>query len=282
VSTRGKPGSQDNQRIPDELVDAFFDRRLDEGSREKFFQMLRGDVRRCAEVAQTQRVISALREPVEAPDLTASIMREVSVRRGFLSARLRGMVRAGRMAVAAGLLLALLGVALVHRMAPDAVALDPAPRPVSGVVSSSAEEAATRVQQITGAVDSVKMRFAEPVAEFGRLLANDELPQLHFGEDLSVPRVYIIGPLEPGGLAAVNEPSAVVSSALGGGAFLSIDSGAGGPQFTVPAVVYVDQASSRIVLPKSDASASGPRWAGRWQENLFLLQQVETSVDGCW
>ena len=40
--------------IPEELVDRFFDRELDEGSREKFFGMLRGDLGRCAEVAKTQ------------------------------------------------------------------------------------------------------------------------------------------------------------------------------------------------------------------------------------
>src|SRR5690606_27515213 len=84
--------------IPRELVDAFFDRQLDEGSREKFFLMLRSDLRTCGKVARTQRMLSVLKEPIEAPDLTASIMGEVARRRGFLPDRLRRMVKAGRFA----------------------------------------------------------------------------------------------------------------------------------------------------------------------------------------
>lgn len=142
------------ERIPDELVDRFFDRELDEGSREKFFKMIRGDLSRCAEVAKTQRIVSMLREPVEAPDLTEAILGEVRRRRGFLPARLRRMVKAGRLAVAASLLLGILGIALANRYAPGVFRLTPRAAPISGVIKSSTSE-------LAGAVDSVKTRVPE-------------------------------------------------------------------------------------------------------------------------
>ena len=138
--------------IPQELVDTFFDRELDEGSREKFFGMLRGDLSRCAEVARTQRMISMLREPVEAPDLTDRIMARVARRRGFLPERVRRMVTAGRLIAAACVLAAVLGLAAARRMAPDAFRLTPVPRPLSDVIASSKADAASGVQHMAAVV----------------------------------------------------------------------------------------------------------------------------------
>jgi hypothetical protein len=128
--------------IPEELVDRFFDRELDEGSRERFFGMLRADLGRCAEVAKTQRIVSMLREPVEAPDLTDQILARVRQRRGFLPERLRRMVKAGRLAVAACLLIGVLGFALGRRYFPGFFRFTPEPQPVSRVIASGQNEAA--------------------------------------------------------------------------------------------------------------------------------------------
>lgn len=262
----------ESERIPAELVDAFFDRELDEGSREKFFHMLRGDLPKCADVARTQRMISALREPIEAPDLTSRIMGEVSRRRGFLPESLRKMVRIGRLAVAACVLLTLLGVALLHRFAPDSVSLVERPAPVSNVVNNGAQEAATGVQQFTGAVEAVKARIAEPAAEIGRLFSVEDLPEIDGGDQLRA-RVYLVGGLTPDG--AVEAPAALRqqgSLALYGGA------GTDAP-FMVPSVVYLDGASTRVVLPPAPLLGSRAGWVGAWRENIFLLEPVQQQAE---
>jgi hypothetical protein len=263
----------ESQRIPDELVDAFFDRELDEGSREKFFGMLRGDLSRCAEVARTQRMISVLREPVEGPDLTAAIMGQVSRRRGFLPERLRRMVKAGRLAAAACVLLALLGVAVVHRLAPEAVELTERPRPVTQVVTSGAQEATAGVQNLAEAVGAVKARIAEPAAELGRLLWADDLPEVESGEVPSA-RVYLVGGVD-GDTSAPSLESLVEPGAM------NIVRGAGGEApFVVPSVVYVDGSQTRVVMRASAPSGRATPWVGQWRENIFLLQPVEEVASG--
>lgn len=283
MSTRGKGEREKVERIPDELVDAFFDRELDEGSREKFFTMLRTDLHKCAKVARTQRIISALREPVESPDLTDSIMTEVGRRRGFLPERLRNMVKAGRLAAAACILVVFLGVALLHRYAPDTVSVVERPAPVSRVLSSGAQDASSGMQQISGAVGEVRAKFAEPAAELGRLFAAEDLPEIECGEELRAARVYIVGGLTPDG---------VDSAPVLGGDSLALYGGSGtDAPFMVPSVVYLDSASTRFVLPSTalGAGVGGggglaglPGWVGAWRDNIFLLQPEpeEAPLDG--
>jgi hypothetical protein len=260
VNKRGKIETQKNGPIPDELVDAFFDRELDEGSREKFFTMLRGDLDQCAKVARTQRMISSLREPIEAPDLTASIMGSIARRRAFLPPRLRRIVTASRFAVAAGLLLGILTIAVIHRMAPETVTLTELPRPVSRVVSSSAQEATAGVQQLQGAMDAMKARISEPAAELSRLLSTD-LPEIDCAQSLPDTRVYLIG--------------TPASTPLPEHGSFALHTGAGS-QFVVPPVVYLDGASTRIAMPPT-SDRGHLDWVGAWRENLFILQQVDTS-----
>lgn len=128
--------------IPQELVDRFFDRELDEPSREQFFGMLRQDLSRCAEVAKTQRIVSMLREPVETPDLTGRILDRVGRRRGFMPESMRRWVKAGRLAAAACVLFAVLGFAVGRRYAPDFFRFAPEAQPVTQVIDSSRNEAA--------------------------------------------------------------------------------------------------------------------------------------------
>lgn len=158
----------DNPRLPEEVVDAFFDRSLEEGSREAFYTSLRRDFRRCEQVARTQRALAMLRGPVECPDLTDKIMTRVAGRRAFLSPRLRSMVTGGRIAVAASLLLGLLGVAAIQRYAPESVQLAATPQPVSRIVEGSREGAAESARQLTGTLNTVRAEAA-PLARLGDL-----------------------------------------------------------------------------------------------------------------
>lgn len=141
-----------SERIPEALVDQFFDRELDEGSRERLFTMLRDDLPRCAEVAKTQRLISMLREPVEAPDLTDRILGRMERRRAFLPGRLRAFVKAGRLAAAACVLIGILAVAMVGRYRPEALRLVSVPQPLSGVIESSRADATTGAKHLADAI----------------------------------------------------------------------------------------------------------------------------------
>lgn len=268
MTTRAPIQKDQSQRIPDALVDAFFDRELDEASREHFFTAIRGDLRQCARVACTQRMLGALREPLATPDFTDAVMARVAQRRGFLPARLRRMVKVGRLIAAAVILAALLGVAILHRVAPDTVILADQPRPVSNVVTSSAHEATEGVQQIAIHVGDMKARLAEPAAELGRLLVVDDAPLFECGDGLRAARVYMVGALAAdGAICAPAYFSAEVSLAIYGG------SGSDSP-FVVPSVVYLDDASTRVVMPPAQGIGGVSSWVGTWRENLFLLQSV--------
>ena len=190
-------------RIPQELVDRFFDRELDEGSREKFFGMLRADLSRCAEVAKTQRMISMLRDPVAAPDLTERIMTRVHGRRAFLPERMRKMVKAGRLAAAAVVLLALFGVALAERMRPGTMRLVEEPQPLTELIESGRSDAAAGAQQLAAAV---RFRPADAVPDAKAATGFPAAPAI-----ASAPKRVGIGSLTPGVTTAWTLPKATGS-----------------------------------------------------------------------
>jgi hypothetical protein len=148
--------------VPQDLVDRLFDRELDEGSRETLFKLLRADLSRCAEVAKTQRMISALREPIEAPDLTDRIMARVGRRRAFLPERLRRMVTVGRLMAAACVLLCVLAVAIIQRSAPDALRLSRQDKPLTNVIESGRNDAVRNAGRLAGIVTSRPPENAAP------------------------------------------------------------------------------------------------------------------------
>lgn len=168
---------RDPGRIPDRLVDAYFDRELDEGSRDRLLGAMLGDPDRAEELAGIRRAINRLREPVAAPDLTERVLARVGRRRGFLSRRVRRLVRGGRLTAVACLLAVVLGVVVIERIAPGALRLTPRSRPISAVVEAGRADAERSVRLLTGA-DAT-------------------------GPDRAVSRGVIVGPLTPGALAGV-------------------------------------------------------------------------------
>lgn len=240
-------------QIPDDLVDAFFDGELDEGKREKLFGAMRADLNRCAEVATMQRIISLLREPVEAPDLTEPIMERLRVRGAFLPSRTRRFIKYGRWAAALLLASGVLGVALVHRSAPDSLRLVAPPKPVTGVIRSGSSDVAAGVQQLTQAMNVVSARVLEPA----------EAQQ----QSRRAQRMISIG-LTPGN-TSVRLPGE------GGGAIV-VYTGSGTERFVVPDGIYFDR-SSAMVLPLGHIapSRSGQDWTAISPENPFLLPSLK-------
>jgi len=246
-------------RIPEALVDRFFDHELDEGSREEFFGMIRGDLARCAEVAKTQRIVSMLREPPRAPDLTHEIMGELRRRRSFIPARARRMIKAGRVAAAACVMLALLCVALTDRYAPGVLRLSSRPAPLSGVIRSGASELAV-------AVDSVTLRGAalgEGGSPLGSTAGGQARPQ------------RLVLALTPGKTSVKLLPPATAVSAL------EAPSGSGGEaRFVLADGVCIDRQMSRVMsfgllLP---AQPSGEDCSGFWFPVPFSWPAVPSAT----
>lgn len=251
---------ESDSSIPDEMVQSFFDREMTEGASDEFFAKLRSNLPRCAEVARMQRAISLLREPIEAPDVSDRVLATLSRRRRFLPERLRTMVTAGRLLAAGIALAAVLGVAVVDRVAPGFLRLSETPRPVAGVVSSTAEEARNGVAQLAGAVTSVRVQTQGEGAT--------EQP----GK-----RTFMIGGLRPG----VTSAKLLPPTSGGDTESLVVYRGAGpDTRFILPEAVYIDR-NAAIVVPLGHMSSSrigAMDWAGVSRDNLFLLPAVEPGV----
>lgn len=102
-----------------------------------------------------QDVASELRRPVKAPDLTAAILARVDEERPFVSEKTRRLIWISRLGFAASIAVAAVGIALLHRAAPDLVNLRQVPQPVSDVMQTAKVEASARYQTIRTTFSSV-------------------------------------------------------------------------------------------------------------------------------
>lgn len=126
--------------IPDDLVDAFFDRELDEEARRRFTRNLDADPFRCERVAKTHRMLSMLRRGVRVPDQTDAILDRVDRVRGFVSPRGRVWIRAGRVAAAIAMLGLVAGAVMVRRSVPEIAEIGMT-TPVDDVACAAREDA---------------------------------------------------------------------------------------------------------------------------------------------
>jgi hypothetical protein len=101
--------------VPAEL-DAYFDADLTDTGCEMLYQQLGRRRDLTEELMRTQRAIDALRETPSCPDLSMQILRRVDRRRGLLSKPWFNRLVAGRVAVAAALLLVAGAVFTLHGM----------------------------------------------------------------------------------------------------------------------------------------------------------------------
>lgn len=127
-----------------DAIDALFDGDMTDGDARHLLN--RADPASCEAIAKTQRMVDMLKAPVDSPDLTDRILKQVEDEREFVDAPWRRFVRAGRLAVAACLLIGLLGVAVAQRAWPDAMTLTAEPRPVSTLLDTTEQQAVDRVR----------------------------------------------------------------------------------------------------------------------------------------
>lgn len=141
--------------IPDSLVDAFFDNELPAEKTGEFFNLLRREPAKAREVVGMQRALSALRQPVDAPDLSAAILAKVGRKRGWLSDRGRVRIAVGRVAMAATLLLMVGGAFVAQRVAPGLTTAGFAPAPIDDLARAVPTETASAGRTFATAVESL-------------------------------------------------------------------------------------------------------------------------------
>lgn len=119
-SRRDHPDMRDDApgRIPESLIDAAMDGELDPAIQKEIGNALQYDPARRQEFHDTRDAINALRMPIESPDLSDQVLERAHRHRRFIPRKLRQQVRAGRVGMAALLLVTLLGVATLQRMYP--------------------------------------------------------------------------------------------------------------------------------------------------------------------
>ncbi|MBL0920556.1 MAG: hypothetical protein IBJ10_00325 [Phycisphaerales bacterium] len=151
-----------SERVPDELIDAFFDGDLDDSGKRSLFDGLRNDPVAAERFARTMFVVESMRRPVEtscelpAPDFTGSVLAEIDRRRRWMPARARRFVAFGRFAAAASLLLILGGAFVVRRANPDAVMLAERPAPLTHVMEVSRLEATQSFRGMASALEPIR------------------------------------------------------------------------------------------------------------------------------
>lgn len=104
---------------------------------------------------EIQGVMQSLREPVETPDLTSAILSRVEAEKPFLDGTERRWLWAGRASIAAGILLLLGAVALLHTVAPQSTTWSGKSAPLSAVIDSAEAEVTESYQTIRAQIASV-------------------------------------------------------------------------------------------------------------------------------
>lgn len=152
--TNSNEHNPDHARIPDELIDAALDGELCDELENEIAHALRYDNEKRAELNATLDAIDALRAEPECPDFQCGVLNTLDSRRTFLSTPMRRMVRAGRLAAAAALLLTLMLVSALQTLSPRFATIAPHATPVDDVASAISED----TRSILGRIDPQAVR----------------------------------------------------------------------------------------------------------------------------
>ncbi len=139
------PEVQADGAIPDDLVDHMLDGEVDPQRARELFGLIRRDREASKRFDATQGILRTLRasdNETECPDFSARVLARVASRSGLFSASGFRAMLAYRYAAAAAVLLAIGGVFVAQRLAPEAVRLTPQQTPVSRLVQSVPTETA--------------------------------------------------------------------------------------------------------------------------------------------
>lgn len=144
-------------RIPESLIDSVLDGAVDERTKREVARALRHDPRRRQDVAETMEAISALRHPVDCPDISVGVLITLDRKHRFLSPKARRLIRRTRVSGMLAVLVGLIAVASVQRAMPRFSSLSAQPTPVTDVARAVQADTAQAAGQVR---DSVRVMQA--------------------------------------------------------------------------------------------------------------------------
>ncbi len=145
----------DSPRSIEDVINAYFDRELSSTEEAALARRLNRDAGAAMLFGESEAAIDALRLPVDAPDLSGSILTEVGRRRGWLGAKMQRFVAVGRVAIAACILLGLAVTLTARRLAPEAAVFPQASTPISTVTKCASDDTECSFNEIMAAIDEV-------------------------------------------------------------------------------------------------------------------------------
>ncbi len=151
-------------RIPESLINAAIDGELNEDIQREIARALQYDPVRKQELLDTSNAIHALQTPITAPDLTDAILIRADRHRRFIPATWRRHVRAGRMGIAAVLLLALMVVAGLQRLYPRLTTIASHPTPVLNIEEAIEQDTDEFASALTNEARVIYSSVANPIA----------------------------------------------------------------------------------------------------------------------
>jgi hypothetical protein len=160
--------NQDQQpgRIPESLIDAALDGELCDRMSDEIAHALRYDKQRRAELLETTEAIRSMRdEDLGVPDFQLSVLNALDKHDKFIPRTLRKSVRLGRLAVAAGFLLGLMGVAALQSLYPRLTSISAPDTPVLNVTQSIEDDATHLARQVETKLESARANLS-PLTTF--------------------------------------------------------------------------------------------------------------------
>lgn len=164
------PDMRDNTlgRIPESLIDAAIDGELDPQIQREIGKALQYDPERRQQFHDTRDAINALRLPMDMPDLSDRVLARAHKHRRFIPAKLRAQIRAGRVGMAAVLLVALLGIAGLQHMYPRLTTIAPQQTPVHDIQAAVQRDGAQIAQAVSSEFQTLRSTVAPVVGMFDR------------------------------------------------------------------------------------------------------------------
>jgi len=139
------------------LLDAHADGALTDAARRALEQELARSPERQAAFERAERLHLAMRQPIEAPDLTASILGQLEDRGIILPSRKRRVLYWSRIAAGVALAAGVVGLVLQERHAPGSTPIaSESPAPVSSMVEASRSAVDTGASQVRQAVATLQ------------------------------------------------------------------------------------------------------------------------------
>jgi hypothetical protein len=150
-------------RVPDALLDAFFDGDLDDAGKRCLFDGMRNDPAAAERFARTMFAMEQLRRRpgADAPDFSRAVLAEVDRRRRWLTPSARRAVQVGRLGAVAAILVVLAGGFIYKRNNPQSALLADRPAPLTSVVETSRIEARQGIRGMASAFAPIQGAVAE-------------------------------------------------------------------------------------------------------------------------